>query len=78
MAKVYQSLRNDVLARIDGGAAIEPGPLTARVVPVEGRRVTWPLLIELLGPAEVRRLRARTPPTLCRQLRVMPTGPGTE
>jgi hypothetical protein len=78
MKKVYESLRNDVLARIEGGAAIESGPLTALVVPFESCQASWPLLIELLGPGEVRRLRARAPMKVSRHLRVMPTTPAQE
>jgi hypothetical protein len=74
----YGQLRADLLDRLELGAAVEPGPLTARVTTAEIRRPSWPVLIELLGRAEVRRLRARIPGKVHQQLRVTPVKPVRE
>jgi hypothetical protein len=74
-AKRYDRLRTDVLARMRRGATIEPGPLTAKVVTYEAQPVSWRLLVELCGLAEVRELQARAPTKVYRQLRVKPAKP---
>jgi hypothetical protein len=72
---LHDTLRADFFARLEGGATIEPGPLTAKVITRKSRPLTLPVLTDLLGQDEVQRLRALAPPKVCLELRVIPAGP---
>jgi hypothetical protein len=79
-ARRHRALRDELLARLDAGAWVEPGPLAARVECVARRALSVKALTPVLGVEQVRQLQEAVGPTLCRHLLVggAPRGDGKE
>lgn len=68
--RVREERRKRLLALLEAGAAVEPGPLAARI-DYQGRSIfSWTKLLRVLGQAGVERLADEVGPTVCRFLRV--------
>lgn len=76
VAAEQKRLRQHILTLLDQGAAIEPGPLTARVVVQEHRRITNSDLRRLLGDARVEEMRSQVRARYHRYLYVRRVEPG--
>lgn len=61
-------LRQELMEKLDAGAEIEAGSLTAQVRDVARRDLSAPKLIPLLGADAVEELKMQVEPTLQRQL----------
>lgn len=71
-ARLKKELRQHLIALLDAGAGVEPGPLKATLDVSTQVRCTWPKLIDLLGEEEVEAIREQIEPTEVRYLRVKP------
>jgi hypothetical protein len=67
-ARRHRLLRDDLLARLEAGAMVEPGPLAVRVECVPRRVLSARVLAGALGEERVRQLRAEVEPTLHRHV----------
>ena len=47
--KRYTELRRNIIERLDTGASVEPGDLTAQLTFHESRQLSWPRLEAILG-----------------------------
>ena len=66
----HEALREELIARVQADAWIEPGPLSVSLRLESSRRLTASSLIPVLGKDEVERLKAQIEPTVCRYLDV--------
>lgn len=64
------AMRKDLMARLDGGAKVQPGPLTALIEVSTAKRLSRGLLVELIGAEETDALMERVPHAEQRSLRV--------
>jgi len=71
----HKEVRDGLLALLEAGAPVEPGPLTARVRRVPRQLLCPRTLTPVLGEDRVQELLARVEPTVYRFLDV--TGPGS-
>ena len=62
------ALRQQIMERLDAGAAVESGPLTALIHEHADHRFTYKNLVVLLGEARVAELKLQVEPTVSRQL----------
>jgi hypothetical protein len=67
-ARRHRLLRDELLARLERGAWVESGPLSARVECARHRLLSVKALRPLLGEGRVRRLQEEAGPTVCRHL----------
>jgi hypothetical protein len=67
-ARRHRVLRDELLALVDAGAWVEPGPLAVRVEHVARRVLSAKALTAALGEDQVRQLQEKVGPTLCRRL----------
>ena len=77
-ARRHRVLRDELLALLEAGASVEPGPLAARVERVPHRVLSVKALKPVLGEDRVRQLQEAVGPTLYRHLVVSeaPQGAG--
>ncbi len=64
----YNHLRDSLVQRLEDGAKIEPGPLTASIERTVLRRLTWDRLKELVGQATVKKFRKSISPSVSRKI----------
>jgi hypothetical protein len=69
-ARRHRVLRDELLARLDAGAMVEPGPLVAQVEHSARRVLSAKALTPLLGEGRARQLQEEVGPALCRHLLV--------
>jgi hypothetical protein len=69
-ARRHRVLHDELLARLAGGAWVEPGPLSVRVECVPHRLLSAKALTPVLGEGRVRQLQEEVGPTVCRHLLV--------
>jgi hypothetical protein len=65
---IKEKLRNKIIADLDAGAVIEPGPLTARIRICEQRRFNAKALATVLGATWVNEVKPQLPLSTTRQL----------
>lgn len=70
--QVRQERRLVLIDLLEDGAAVEKGPLTARLDVSDRVVCSWSKLDELLGPETVESLRSLIEPTVFKQLKVAP------
>jgi hypothetical protein len=70
-----EAMRESIVEMIEGGAAIEPGMLSAHLRSTEQRRFSAEQLERLFGAEQVERLRMRLQPIVVVQLIVEPSTP---
>jgi len=78
LAGEFEALKEQLKAALGAGAAVEPGPVAARLDIRQRRRLTAAEVIRQLelSPAEVARLRAEVPLVDCRFLAIESNGAG--
>jgi hypothetical protein len=67
-ARRHRALRDELLARLEAGASVEPGPLAARVEQFSRRVLSAKALTPLLGEDRVRQLQEEVERSVCRHL----------
>lgn len=70
MADTLAQARKDIVSRLEAGARVERGPLTAHVKTQSTCNSSWKRLRELLGDEIVEEPRAQTKPTVCKMLKI--------
>jgi hypothetical protein len=68
LAQRKDALRRSIMARLEQGAVIESGKLTAKVEVAQQTRCSWQRLAEIMSETQVRQIRAMIAPTPCRSL----------
>jgi hypothetical protein len=75
-SREFQAFRQEILARLDDGAWVEPGELSVTVREFRQQRLTQAFLTEALGAGRVRELKEQARPTVYRHLIVQEEGAG--
>jgi hypothetical protein len=70
-----EAMRGSIVELLEGGASVEPGPLTARLRRVEQRRFSAPEIERLLGARQLEELRSQLQPIVSVQLIVEVASP---
>lgn len=71
LCRVREERRKRLLALLEAGAHVEPGPLVARI-DYQGRSIfSWAKPLRVLGKTGGERLADEVGPTVCRRLRAM-------
>lgn len=70
LARRADALRREIVALLDAGAEIEPGPLTAWVHRQDQQRLTAEKLAELVGADQVATWKRQVPATVTKVLRI--------
>lgn len=66
----YKVLRDEIVARLDAGASVEPGALAAEMATRCSRRISFDRLVEVVGEAEAYCIRDEIRPSIHRYLKV--------
>ena len=69
--KRYEVARQEIVALLEFGAVIEPGPLTARIEKHSQQRLSESKLSALLGADVVKRWKVQVEPTISNALKVV-------